>query len=64
MTILWSTLYEQHKGKWLALGDDETTVLASGATAKETLQKAQLNGYPNPILTQMPETLSAFVGRL
>ena len=64
MAILWSTLYKQYRGKWLALDDDETTVLANGATAREALRLARESGYPNPILTLMPESLNALVGDL
>jgi hypothetical protein len=64
MAIDWSTLYDRFKGLWVALGDDEKTVLASGQTAQEALRRARQGGHPNPILTRLPETLGTYVGRL
>jgi uncharacterized protein DUF5678 len=36
--IDWSHLYKNYRGKWVALADDEVTVLASGETAKEAYE--------------------------
>ena len=36
----WTHLFELYRGKWVALADDETTVLASGASAKEVHEVA------------------------
>jgi hypothetical protein len=33
--IDWTHLFEKYRGKWVALADDEVTVLGSSATAKE-----------------------------
>lgn len=55
--IDWSKLFKKYKGKWLALEDDEITVIASGDTAKEVWEKAQEKGFKQPILTRMPKQL-------
>lgn len=55
-------MYEKYKGLWVALKDDEVTVISSGKTAEEALMKARKEGYENPILTRMPEKLVAYVG--
>lgn len=60
--IDWSDIYKKYKGLWVALGDDEITVLASGKTAKEAWNKAQKKGFKKPILTQMPARLIPYVG--
>ena len=57
----WTHLFELYRGKWVALADDETTVLASGASAKEVHEVA-LTKAPQPILYRVPDTLDAFVG--
>ncbi len=62
MSIDWTKIYTQYKGLWVALKDDEKTVVASGKTAKEALDKATKKGYPEPILTHMPKELVAYVG--
>lgn len=62
MSIDWEKIYKKYKGLWVALEDDETTVVASGKTAKEALQGARKKGRTNPILTRMPEELTTYVG--
>lgn len=57
----WTHLFDLYRGKWVALADDETTVLASGASAKEVHATA-LKKAPQPILYRVPTTLDAFVG--
>ena len=58
----WAKIYEKYKGLWVALEKDEETVIASGATAKEALRKAEKQGKKNPILTRMPDQLVTYVG--
>lgn len=60
--IDWSDIYKKYKGKWVALAQDEQTVLASGKTAKEAWDGALKKGFKKPILTQMPARLIPYVG--
>lgn len=60
--INWSTIFKQYKGLWVALKDDEKTVIASGKTAKEAQEIALRKGYREPILTRMPERIVPYVG--
>lgn len=60
--IDWTKIYQKYKGKWVALAQDEQTVLASGKTAKEAWGKAKNGGYDKPILTKMPLGLITYVG--
>ncbi len=62
MAIDWTHIYKKYKGKWVALAQDEITVLASGKTAKEAWVKAKKGGYDRPILTKMPIELVTYVG--
>ena len=57
----WTHLFEQYRGKWVALADDETTVLAAGESAKEA-HTAALKHSRLPILYHVPETLDLFAG--
>ncbi len=57
----WSKIYKQYKGLWVALKDDEETVIVAGKDAKAVWEKAK-KLYPNPILTKMPKKLTYFVG--
>ena len=58
----WTSIYKKYKGLWVAMKDDEITVIGSGKTAKEALLKAKNNGYKNPILSRVPQRLITFVG--
>lgn len=62
MAIDWTKIYNKYKGLWVALKDDEKTVVASGKTAKEAWNKAQEKNCKKPILTYMPEELATYVG--
>jgi hypothetical protein len=62
MAIDWTKIYKKYKGLWVALLDDEQTVVGSGKTAKEAWEEAQRKGYKKPILTRMPEKLVPYVG--
>lgn len=62
MVIDWTKIYKKYKGLWVALKNDEQTVISSGKTAKIAWENAQKKGYKNPILTKMPAKLVAYVG--
>jgi hypothetical protein len=62
MAIDWTKIYKKYKGLWVALADDEKTVVGSGKTAKKAWDEAQKKGYKNPILTHMPKDLFTYVG--
>ncbi len=64
MAVNWTKIYKKYKGLWVALLDDEQTVVGSGKTLKEALLKAQKKGHCTPIMSRMPETLDAYVGSL
>ncbi len=58
----WTEIFERYHGLWLALADDETSVIAAAKTAKEALREAVAKGTPDPLLYRVPDTLDAFVG--
>lgn len=58
----WSKIYAKYKGLWVALKDDEVTVIAAATTLKEARQKANKAGHPHPIFTKMPSELTYFAG--
>ncbi len=62
MTTDWSDLYHQYRGQWVALKNDEKTVVGSGKTAKQALNKAVARGVSEPILTKLPDRLVPYVG--
>lgn len=62
MVIDWTKIYKKYKGLWVALKDDEKTVIASGKTAKEAWDKARKEGHEKPILFRVPTKVMAYVG--
>lgn len=60
--IDWSSIYKKYKGLWVALAQDEKTVLASAKTARAAFEKAKKGGYDKPILTKMPPKLITYIG--
>ena len=62
MAIDLTNIYQKYKGLWVALKDDEQTVVACGKTAKEAWDNAQLKGHMKPTLTRMPYELVTYIG--
>ena len=58
----WTKIQKKYKGMWVALAEDEETVLGAGKTARDALREAEKKGVKKPILNRMPETLTAFIG--
>ncbi len=58
----WTKIYKKYKGLWVALADDEETVLGAGKTVKEALEQARKKSNQTPFLTRMPEKLVPYVG--
>lgn len=62
MVIDWTKIYRKHKGLWVALKEDERTVVGKGRTAKKALENADKNGYQKPILFRVPTKIIPYVG--
>ena len=62
MAIDWTKIYEKYKGLWVALKDDEKTVVASGETVKEVMEEAKKEGYQEPILFKVPTEIIPYIG--
>ena len=62
MATDWSKVYQKHKGKWVGFKDDEKTVIASGKSVKEVIEKSEAKGYPDPILFKVPTELKPYIG--
>ncbi len=60
--IDWTNLFQDYKGLWVALKEDERTVVGSGKTLKEALEHAHASGFSQPIVTHVPEKLVTFIG--
>lgn len=60
--IDWTKIYKKHKGKWVALKDDEETVISSDKELAKALEKAVKKGFQNPIILKVPEDFLPVVG--
>ena len=54
MNINWEKIYTKYAGLWVAMKDDEKTVVGSGKTAKEALKKAKEKGCNSSLIKQKP----------
>lgn len=59
----WTQLTKQYKGLWVALADDEETVLESGRNAREVYDRAKERGCKTPLLARVPKKEITYVGR-
>ena len=62
MTINWTTIHKKYRGNWVALREDEKTVVGSGKTLKAAVEQAKKKGYEHPIVTRLPKEITAYVG--
>jgi hypothetical protein len=58
----WTKLYENYKGLWVALKQDESTVIASGKKLDDVLRKVEAQGYKKPIVTKVPKKDLVYIG--
>ena len=58
----WSHIISKYKGMWVALQDDEVTVIDADKDAQKLKQKASKKGFEHPILIKVPTKLSPYVG--
>lgn len=62
MAIDWTKIYKKYRGLWVALKDDELTVISSDKVLKNTLEKASKKGFNNPIILKVPEQFLPAIG--
>ena len=62
MAIDWTKIYKKYKGLWVALKNDQVTVIASDETAKGVIEKASKKGFKEPILFRVPTKIIPYVG--
>lgn len=60
----WTKIYKNYQGLWVALKDDEITVIASGKSLEETAGKAEKKGFKDPIFMQVPQKTTYFIGKI
>lgn len=60
----WTKLAKAYKGLWVALAENETTVLGTGKTVKAALLAAKKKNDKMPFLTYVPEKIVSYVGSI
>ena len=60
----WTKLIKKYKGLWVALADDETTVLGSGKTVRDAILAAKKKSGKTPFLTHVPDGIVSYVGSI
>ena len=58
----WAEIGDKYKGQWIALENDEQTVIASGNDLKSTLAASAARGNSDPIVFRVPDEIVDFVG--
>jgi hypothetical protein len=53
----WSSLLAYYRGQWVALAEDEVTVIAAAPTAKAALAASAAKGAFEPLLYRVPISL-------
>lgn len=62
MGIDFTKIYQKYKGLWVALKKDNKTVVSSGKTVKEVIEKAKRKGCKDPILFRVPTEIIPYIG--
>jgi Family of unknown function (DUF5678) len=57
----WTKLIKKYKGLWVALAEDETTVLGAGKTVRSALDAAGKKSNKMPFLTRVPEKVVSYI---
>jgi hypothetical protein len=60
----WTALFKNYKGLWVALKDDETTVISSGSKLPDVIRQATEKGFSKPILAKIPKKDITYIGSL
>ncbi len=62
MVVDLTPLYLSYKGEWVALKDDEISVISHGNNVRKVLESAVNKGFENPILFKVPTSTISYIG--
>jgi len=62
MAIDWTQNFEQYKGLWVAMKDDQETVVAAAETLMDAKREADVQGYHDPIFFKVPIEIISYIG--
>ena len=55
-------LIKKYGGKWIALNEDSSRVIASSGSAKRVYEEAKKDGYKIPLLYKVPQKDLPYIG--
>ena len=58
----WTAIYANYKGLWVALDDDNETVVGSGRSPEQALREAHSKRFVSAAITYVPEEIVTFAG--
>ena len=58
----WTKICREYKGLWVAIADDEKTVIASGKDVKTAVALSAKRGNADPVLFRVPNEIVDFAG--
>lgn len=61
MTVDWTKMSNEYKGQWIALKEDQTTILSSGDSLKKVIADAKVKGFKDPIVTKIPKEIVPYI---
>lgn len=62
MPIDWTNICKKYKGLWVALLDDQQTVVGSGGSIEKALAQAKKKGHGDPIIMRVPSKVLPYIG--
>ncbi len=62
MAIDWTDILKKYKGLWVALLDDQQTVVGSGNSIEKALAQAKKKGHNDPIVMRVPTKILPYIG--
>lgn len=60
--IDWNDLFIHYKGLWVALEQEQKSVVSSGKNAKQVYEEAKKKGIEIPTLVKVPTKFLPYVG--
>ncbi len=60
--IDWTEIFKQYAGMWVALAQDEKTVVAASKNAKKAYDEARKTGVDVPIMLKVPQESLPYIG--
>ena len=62
MSIDWTKNFDKYKGLWVTLERDEKTVISSGKTLKDALEKTKKMGIKESTVFRVPTEIMPYIG--